>query len=222
MSSNREIIVDGFWNNNAVFAQLLGMCPLLGVTTTAVNGIGMGLASTVVLLGSNIVVSMIRNYIPNQVRIPAFIVVIASFVTIVDLMMNAFMHDLHKVLGLFIPLIVVNCAILGRAEAFASKNSISKAAVDGLASGIGFTFALFLLGAAREILGAGQLFGFNLFGPSFHPAIGFVLPPGAFIALGFILMMVKWVDSKREAAAERKEQEEAKRKEEATAEPQPA
>ncbi|MBF0622443.1 MAG: electron transport complex subunit E [Magnetococcales bacterium] len=218
-TDTKSIIVDGFWNNNAVFAQLLGMCPLLGVTTTAINGIGMGLASTAVLLGSNIVVAMVKNFIPSQVRIPSYIVIIASFVTIVDLMMNAFVHDLHKVLGLFIPLIVVNCAILGRAEAFASKVSVVKAAIDGIASGLGFTFALFLLGAVREILGAGALFGYDILGPSFHPAIGFVLPPGAFIALGFILMVVKWIDEKREAKAEAraKAEEAAKPAETATA-----
>ncbi|MBF0188447.1 MAG: electron transport complex subunit E [Magnetococcales bacterium] len=205
--TNREIIESGLWTNNAVFAQLLGMCPLLGVTTTAINGIGMGLASLAVLLGANVVVSLIRNYIPTQVRIPSYIVVIASFVTIVDLVMNAFMHDLHKVLGLFIPLIVVNCAILGRAEAFASKVSVSKAALDGVFSGLGFTLALFLLGAAREILGAGQIFGVDIMGESFHPVIGFVLPPGAFIALGFILMGVKWIDAIREERAEKRKKE---------------
>ena len=201
MSSTREIIRNSFWDNNVVFAQLLGMCPLLGVTTTAINGIGMGLASTAVLLGSNIVVALVRNYIPKDVRIPSYIIIIASFVTIIDLCMNAYMHDLHKVLGLFIPLIVVNCAILGRAEAFASKNSVFKSAVDGLASGLGFTFALAILGGVREILGSGALFGTNLMGESFHPALGFVLPPGAFIALGFILVGVRWFNQKREALA---------------------
>lgn len=196
-----KLFKEGMWDNNVVFAQLLGMCPLLGVTTTAINGIGMGLASTVVLLGSNTVVALVRNYIPSAVRIPSYIIIIASFVTIVDLMMNAYMHDLHKVLGLFIPLIVVNCAILGRAEAFASKNPVSKAVLDGIFSGLGFTFALFLLGAAREILGAGEVFGVDIMGASFHPALGFVLPPGAFIALGFILWGVKWIDMKREQAA---------------------
>jgi electron transport complex protein RnfE len=205
-SDSRQIIADGLWNNNAVFAQLLGMCPLLGVTTTAKNGLGMGLATTVVLLGSNIVVALVRNFIPSQVRIPAYIVVIASFVTIVDLSMNAFAHDLHKVLGLFIPLIVVNCAILGRAEAFASKNSAAKAALDGIFTGLGFTLALTVLGSVRELLGAGQLLGFDVFGPSYHPAIGFILPPGAFIALGFILWGVKWIDHKRAQAAAAKPQ----------------
>ncbi|MBF0454377.1 MAG: electron transport complex subunit E [Magnetococcales bacterium] len=198
MTSTKEIITNGFWSNNVVFAQLLGMCPLLGVTTTAMNGIGMGMASLAVLLGSNVVVSLVRNYIPTEVRIPSYIIIIASFVTIIDLVMNAYLHDLHKVLGLFIPLIVVNCAILGRAEAFASKNSLARSAIDGIASGLGFTFALFLLGASREVLGSGEIFGMDLFGPSFHPALGFVLPPGAFIALGFILMGIKWIEAKRE------------------------
>ncbi|MBF0447254.1 MAG: electron transport complex subunit E [Magnetococcales bacterium] len=197
MSTTREIITSGFWKNNVVFAQLLGMCPLLGVTTTAINGIGMGLASLAVLLGSNVVVSLVRNHVPNDVRIPSYIIIIASFVTIIDLVMNAYLHDLHKVLGLFIPLIVVNCAILGRAEAFASKNTVVQSAIDGIASGLGFTFALFLLGASRELLGSGQLFGQDIFGASFHPALGFVLPPGAFIALGFILMIIKWLEALR-------------------------
>lgn len=199
MSSTREIIRGGLWDNNVVFAQLLGMCPLLGVTTTAMNGIGMGLASTAVLLGSNTVVALVRNVIPKDVRIPSYIIIIASFVTIIDLVMNAYMHDLHKVLGLFIPLIVVNCAILGRAEAFASKNSVFKSILDGLASGLGFTFALAVLGGVREILGSGKLFDADLMGASFQPALGFVLPPGAFIALGFILLGVRWVNQKRES-----------------------
>ncbi|MBF0589852.1 MAG: electron transport complex subunit E [Magnetococcales bacterium] len=203
--TTKQIIEDGLWTNNPVFVQLLGMCPLLGVTTTAENGIGMGLASTGVLLGSNVVVSLVRNYIPTQVRIPSYIIIIASFVTIIDLTMNAYVHDLHKTLGLFIPLIVVNCAILGRAEAFASKQNLSKAALDGIFSGLGFTLSLFVLGGVRELLGSGQFLGFTIFGEGFHPAIGFILPPGAFIALGFILMVVKWIDQKREEAAERRE-----------------
>lgn len=197
MSQIREVVNNAFWNNNAIFVQLLGMCPLLGVSTTAINGIGMGLATTAVLLASNMAISLIRNYIPNEVRIPSYIIVIASFVTIIDLSMNAYFHDLHKVLGLFIPLIVVNCVILGRAEAFASKNTVFLSAFDGLFTGLGFTFALFLLGGVREILGSGALLGVNLLGPSYHPTIAFILPPGAFIALGFILVGVKWLDGKR-------------------------
>ncbi|MBF0164155.1 MAG: electron transport complex subunit E [Magnetococcales bacterium] len=199
VSETKEIIVNGFWKNNGVFVQMLGMCPTLGVTTSAENGIGMGLATTAVLVGSNLVVSMVRKVVPNDVRIPAFIIIIASFVTIVDLAMNAFVHDLHKVLGLFIPLIVVNCIILGRAEAFASKNTPVSAILDGISTGLGFTFALFLLGAARELLGSGQLFGQQIMPADFQPALGFILPPGAFIALGFILVWQKWIDQRSAA-----------------------
>ncbi|MBF0127968.1 MAG: electron transport complex subunit E [Magnetococcales bacterium] len=195
-TSSKEIIVNGLWSNNNIFVQLLGMCPTLGVSTSVENGIGMGLATTAVLVGSNLVVAMVRKVIPNDVRIPAFIIIIASFVTIIDLSMNAFVHDLHKVLGLFIPLIVVNCVILGRAEAFASKNSIIHSILDGIFTGLGFTLALVLLGGVREILGSGQLLGHSLFDASFQPALGFILPPGAFIALGFILMAYKWIDLK--------------------------
>ncbi|MBF0148215.1 MAG: electron transport complex subunit E [Magnetococcales bacterium] len=197
MSETSDIIKNGLWDNNAIFAQLLGMCPLLGVSTSAENAIGMGMATMFVLVGSNVVVSLIRNHIPNDVRIPAYVIVIASFVTMVDLSMNAFFLDLHKVLGIFIPLIVVNCVILGRAEAFASKNNTFKAALDGVATGLGFTLGLVLLGASRELLGSGKFFGMDVMGTSFHPAIGFILPPGAFIVLGFILMSVRWIDLKR-------------------------
>ncbi|MBF0295039.1 MAG: electron transport complex subunit E [Magnetococcales bacterium] len=195
-TSTKEIIVNGLWKNNNIFVQLLGMCPTLGVSTSVENGIGMGLATTAVLLGSNVVISMLRKFIPNDVRIPAFIIVIAAFVTIIDLSMNAFWHDLHKVLGIFIPLIVVNCVILGRAEAFASKNSVWDSIIDGIFTGLGFTLALVVLGGTREILGAGQLMGHELFSADFHPALAFILPPGAFIALGFILMIYKWLDQK--------------------------
>ncbi|MEO5345809.1 MAG: electron transport complex subunit E [Magnetococcus sp. YQC-9] len=195
-SDTKEIIINGFWKNNGVFVQMLGMCPALGVTTSAENGIGMGLATTAVLVGSNLVVSMVRKVIPNDVRIPAFIIIIASFVTIVDLAMNAFVHDLHKVLGLFIPLIVVNCIILGRAEAFASKNSVIGSILDGIFTGLGFTFALFLLGSVRELLGSGQWLGQQIMSADFQPALGFILPPGAFIALGFILMWQRWLDQR--------------------------
>lgn len=197
MSQTGTIIKSGLWDNNVIFVQMLGMCPLLGVSTNAINGVGMGLATTFVLLGSNIVVSLVRNYIPNDVRIPAYVIIIASFVTITDLTMNAFLLDLHKVLGIFIPLIVVNCAILGRAEAFACKNTPLSSAIDGIAMGLGFTLALTILGASRELLGSGTFFGVDVMGPSFHPAIGFILPPGAFIVLGFILMGVRWIDMKR-------------------------
>jgi len=182
-----EIFADGFWHNNTVFAQLLGMCPLLGVTTSAENGFWMGAATILVLIGSNLVVSLVRGVIPKNVRIPAYITIIAAFVTVVEMAMNAWMHEMYLVLGLFIPLIVVNCAILGRAEAFASKNSVIDSLVDALAIGTGFTFALLLLGGVRELLGQGELFGFSVFGASYPDVLMFILPPGAFIALGFIL-----------------------------------
>ena len=192
--NKREIIADGFWHNNTIFAQLLGMCPLLGVTTSAINGFWMGAATVMVLLGSNIIVSLIRGFIPHDVRIPAYITVIAALVTVVGLAMNAWMHSMYLVLGLFIPLIVVNCSILGRAEAFASKNGLIDSALDALGIGTGFTFALMLLGSVREIFGHGTWFGHPLFGGHYPDFLMFVLPPGAFIALGFILAGVNIIN----------------------------
>lgn len=189
-----EIFADGFWHNNTIFAQLLGMCPLLGVTTSAENGFWMGAATLLVLLGSNLVVSMVRGVIPKNVRIPSYITIIAAFVTVVGMAMNAWMHEMYLILGLFIPLIVVNCAILGRAEAFASKNNVSDALMDALAVGLGFTFALVLLGGVRELFGQGALFGFSVFGDSYPDVLMFILPPGAFIALGFILAAINLIN----------------------------
>jgi len=189
-----EILADGFWHSNTIFAQLLGMCPLLGVTTSVVNGFWMGAATLMVLLGSNVVVSLIRGVVPRDVRIPAYITVIAAFVTVIGLAMNAWMHEMYLILGLFIPLIVVNCAILGRAEAFASKNSVLDSATDAVAVGLGFTFALMLLGSVREILGHGTWFGFSVFGENYPDFLMFILPPGAFIALGFILAGVNIIN----------------------------
>jgi len=197
-----ELFVEGFWHNNAVFAQLLGLCPLLGVTTSAENGFWMGMASLMVLLGSNLVVSLVRNVIPKNVRIPAYITIIASFVTLVDMGMNAWMHDMYMVLGLFIPLIVVNCAILGRAEAFASKNTLLDSFVDAIAVGLGFTLALVVLGGVRELFGQGEFFGFSVFGESYPDMLMFILPPGAFIALGFILAAVNMINRSVKARAE--------------------
>lgn len=186
----KDEIVRGFIKENAVFVLLLGMCPTLAVTGSAINGLGMGLASTAVLIGSNVVISMIKNLIPDKVRIPAFIVVIASFVTVIDLVMNAYTPELHEQLGIFIPLIVVNCLILGRAEAFASKNKLSASLMDGIVMGLGFTFALTLLGAVREILGAGAIFGVKFVSADASTILLFILPPGAFIALGFLIAAV--------------------------------
>jgi len=201
--SKQEIFNDGFWYNNAIFSQLLGMCPLLGVTTSAENGFWMGLATLLVLIGSNLIVSLVRDFIPREVRIPAYIVIIASLVTVVELAMNAWMHEMYLILGLFIPLIVVNCAILGRAEAFASKNTVSDSFIDALGMGLGFTFALLLLGSARELLGQGELFGFDVFGADYPDVLVFILPPGAFIALGFILAGVNLVNIRMQKKKEK-------------------
>jgi len=180
-------LTKGLWKENPVFKLVLGMCPVLAVTTSGVNGLGMGLATTFVLVCSNTVISLLRKVIPKKVRIPAFIVVIASFVTIVDLVMDGFFHDLHKSLGLFIPLIVVNCVILGRAEAFASRNPIRSSILDGIGMGIGFTLALVLLGVTREFLGAGTIFEVDVLGKGFVPFLMMILPPGAFLVLGIYL-----------------------------------
>lgn len=185
----------GFFKENAVFVLLLGLCPTLGVTTSAFNGLGMGLATTFVLLMSNIVVSLIKRYIPDKVRIPSYIVIIASFVTIVELVMQAYIPDLFAALGLFIPLIVVNCLVLGRAEAFASKNNLITAAIDGMGMGLGFTMALVMLGAVREILGSGSLFGFKFI--QGDGMIVFVLAPGAFLALGYLIVIVNMINKKK-------------------------
>lgn len=177
----------GIVTENPTFRLVLGMCPTLAVTTEAVNGIGMGLATLFVLVCSNVAVSLLRSVIPAKVRIPAYIVVIATFVTVVDLVMNAYAHDLHKALGVFIPLIVVNCIILGRAEAFASKNGVLPSAADGLGMGVGFTLSLTLLGSVRELLGNGTWFGLPVMGSGYQPLIVMILPPGAFITLGCLL-----------------------------------
>ena len=187
----------GLWRENAVFRLLLGLCPTLAVTTSAENGLGMGFATTFVLVGSNIVVSLLRQVIPSKVRIPAFIVIIASFVTVVQLCMEAYFYDLYKALGIFIPLIVVNCVILGRAEAFASKNSLLPSTVDGLGMGTGFTLALFVLGAVRELFGSGTLLGYAVFGAGYQPLILMILPPGAFIAMGLLLAAMNFIDNRR-------------------------
>ena len=184
----------GFWSENPIFRLVLGLCPTLAVTTTAENGIGMGLAATFVLVCSNVVISSIRNFIPKKVRIPAFIITIATFVTIVDLVMNGYFHALHKSLGLFIPLIVVNCIILGRAEAFASKNSVVISVVDGFGMGFGFTVSLVCIGAIREILGNGTIFNVALLGKSYLPLLFMILPPGAFIVLGVLLGLMNQVE----------------------------
>ena len=192
----KNIITNGLYSNNAIFKQMLGLCPTLAVTTSAVNALGMGLATTAVLTGSNLVISLIAKYIPKNVRIPAYIVVIACFVTIIDQMMKANFYSLHKVLGIFIPLIVVNCIVLGRAEAFASKNNPLYSLIDGLSVGIGFTIALFILGSFREIIGAGTFFNMPVMLSSYSPLLIAILPPGAFLFLGFIFAGKQFLDDK--------------------------
>jgi electron transport complex protein RnfE len=187
--NQKENFIKGIIKDNPVFVMLLGMCPALGVTSSAFNGLGMGMATLFVLLMSNIVVSIIKTQIPSKVRIPAFIIVIASFVTIVEMVLEAFIPFLYEQLGIFIPLIVVNCLILGRAEAFASKNTLWSSILDALGMGIGFTIALTLLGAVREILGSGSIFDWRFVTEDASTFILFILPPGAFIALAYLTLL---------------------------------
>jgi electron transport complex protein RnfE len=184
---NIKNFTNGLFKDNPVFVQMLGMCPTLAVTTSAINGLGMGMATTAVLTCANVAISMLRKFIPDKIRIPAFIVVIASFVTIVGMLMEGYLPALFSALGLFIPLIVVNCVILARAEAFAFKNGVFDSLLDGLGMGLGFTLALTILGSVRELFGAGSVFGFNLLGTAYKPALIMILPPGAFLALGLLL-----------------------------------
>ena len=184
-----KIILNGIITENPTFVLLLGMCPTLGTTSSAINGMSMGLATMFVLMCSNVVISAIKDFIPDKVRIPSFIVVIAAFVTALQLCMQAYLPDLYKSLGLFIPLIVVNCVILGRAEAFAAKNNPFDSLLDGVGIGLGFTIALTLLGGMRELLGSGRLFNLTIF-PEEYGALAFVLAPGAFIALGLLIALV--------------------------------
>ena len=205
----RKIAIDGLWKNNQAIVALLGLCPLLAVSNSVVNSVGLGLATTFALVFSNTIVSLIRRFVTHEVRLPVFVLVIAANVTIIDLLMNAYFHDLHKILGIFIPLIVTNCAIIGRAEAFASKNTVDKALADGFFVGIGFALALMALGAIRELMGTGTLFGRAdlLFGGIaehwtihvFHDYGGFllaILPPGAFIGLGLMIAVKNVLDAR--------------------------
>ncbi|QQY80414.1 electron transport complex protein RnfE [Keratinibaculum paraultunense] len=192
-----EVFYNGLIKENPIFVQLIGMCSVLAVTSSAVNGLAMGLAVTGVLVGSNLVISLLRKVIPDKIRIPAFVVVIATFVTIVEMFMKAYTQDLYNALGIFIPLIVVNCIILARAEAFASKNGVLSSVVDGLGMGFGYTLALLILGSLREILGAGSIFGKQLFGSSFEPALIFIMPPGAFILLGILIAIFNTIRKKK-------------------------
>jgi electron transport complex protein RnfE len=199
-SSYTQVVRDGLWDNNIIFTQMLALCPLMALTSTATNGLGMGLATLLVLVLTNTIISMVRNWISPEVRIPVFVLLIAAVVTVVDMVFNAWLHELHKVLGLFLPLIVTNCAILGRAESFASRNSVPRSLMDGFSMGVGFTFALTLLGILREITASGTVFAqaSSLLGnhfsflettliPHYRGFLLMMLPPGGFLALGFVL-----------------------------------
>ena len=209
MSQPRDILADGVWRNNVVFNQMLSLCPTLAITSAAVQGLGMGMATMAVLIASNACVALLRGIITNEVRIPAFVLIIATLVTLVDLVMNAWLHELHQVLGLFIPLIVGNCLVLGRAESFACKNSVTLSALDGFAMGAGLTFALTLMGAVREVLGSGTLFAgaSTLLGPAMarlemrvYPGDGalvMLLPAGGFIVLGLLIATKRAMDARK-------------------------
>ncbi len=194
----KKTFFNGILNENPTFVLMLGMCPTLAVTTSALNGLGMGASTMIVLIFSNMFISLLRKFIPDKVRIAAYIVIIASFVTIVEMLLKAYALSISNSLGIYIPLIVVNCIILGRAEAFASKNYVLSSVLDGLGMGLGFTGALTIIGSIREILGAGSLFGISLFGSSFQPVSIMILPPGAFLTLGLILMTINIIKDKKE------------------------
>lgn len=193
----KDTLITGIIKENPVFVLLLGLCPTLGTSTSAINGMAMGLATTAVLIFSNMLISAVKNLIPDKVRIPAFVMIIASLVTIVEMLMKAYLPEIYAVLGLFIPLIVVNCIVLGRAESFASKNGVLPSILDGAGSGLGFTLALTGLGAIREILGNGSLFNIVVTPAGFTPALIFILAPGAFITIGFIIATQNYLKAKK-------------------------
>ncbi|MBU5677694.1 electron transport complex subunit E [Alkaliphilus sp. MSJ-5] len=196
----KRVFTDGMIFNNPTFVQVIGMCPTLATTTSATNGFGMGLATTAVLIGSNVVISILRKIIPDQIRIPAFVVVIATFVTIIEMLLQAYVTPLYESLGIFLPLIVVNCIILARAEAFAFKNSVIFSAVDGLSNGLGFTLALTVLGIIRELLGAGSIFGKQIMWSSYEPMSIMTQAPGAFLVLGLLLALFGSLAAKKHNA----------------------
>ncbi|KPD25083.1 MULTISPECIES: electron transport complex subunit E [Idiomarina] len=217
MNEYKELTWQGLWDNNPALVQLLGLCPLLAVTASVTNALGLGLATLFVLIGSNVTVSLVRSFVPQEIRIPVFVMVIATFVTVIQLLMNAYVFELYQSLGIFIPLIVTNCAIIGRAEAYASKNPWQKAAFDGLMMGVGFALVLMLLGAIREIIGNGTLFDgaelllgdwaaqlrIELFTVD-YPLLLAILPPGAFIGMGFIIALKNRIDAIKAERAEKK------------------
>lgn len=197
MNKNLKVLFNGVIKENPIFVLLLGMCPTLATTSSAINGMSMGLATMFVLICSNAVISMLKNVIPDMVRIPAFIVVIATFVTVIEMLMNAYVPALAESLGIFLPLIVVNCLVLGRAESFAAKNSVISSIFDGIGMGLGFTLSLTLLGSVRELLGTGTIFSLNIF-PEEYGSLLFVLAPGAFIVLGYLISIFNSLQRKRQ------------------------
>ena len=202
--SLKSVFLGGVITENPTFRLVLGTCPTMAVTTSATNGVGMGAAATFVLIGSNVVISLLRNFIPDKIRIPAFIVVICTFVTMVQMFMQAFVEELYGSLGMFIPLIVVNCIILARAEAFASKNPVLPSAVDGLGMGLGFTIAITVMGAIRELIGSGTVFGMQVFGASYEPMLLLVLPAGGFLVFGLMLASINIITGEFEARRAKK------------------
>jgi electron transport complex protein RnfE len=198
MSKNKlgKVFTNGLFAENPTFRLVLGTCPTIAVTTNAINGVGMGVAATFVLIGSNVVISMLRNFIPNKVRIPAFVVVICTFVTMIQLLMHAFVPALYDSLGIFLPLIGVNCMILARAEAFACKNNVARSAMDGLGMGLGFTMSMLLIGAIREVIGGGTIFNYPVFGAGFQPMLLLILAPGGFIVYGLSLGIINGLTEK--------------------------
>ncbi len=203
MNTSLKAFKNGLIDENPTFVQLLGMCPTLAVTTSLINAIGMGLSATFVLVCSNLVISLVRKLVPSKIRIASYIVIIAAFVSIIEMLLKAYLPSISEALGLFIPLIVVNCIILARAESYASKNSPIPSAMDGLGMGLGFTLGLSVLGTVREILGAGTLLGIDIFGGMYEPAIMFILPPGAFIVLGTVLAVMNVIKSKKSKGADK-------------------
>jgi len=199
MGNPLKILKNGIIDENPTFIQVIGMCPTLAVTSSAINGIGMGVSTAVVLIGANVAISLLRNIIPDKVRIPAFVVVIASFVTIVQFLLQAYMPALNDALGLYIPLIVVNCIILGRAEAFASKNGPIDSFFDGIGMGLGFTLALGILGLVREFIGSGTAFGFQILPSAFPQTLIFIMAPGAFLTLGCLMALLNYFKNKKSA-----------------------
>ena len=194
----REELIKGLWRDNPVFVQVLGMCPMLAVTNSAVNALAMGLSTFFVLVGSSLMVASLKRWIPKQIRISCYVIIIATFVTVTDFTLQALVPKVHKELGAFIPLIVANCMILGRQEAFASRHSVRLALADAVGMAGGFLFALLALGSVREILGEGNLFGMSLFGPGFEPWVIMILPPGGFLTLGLLLLLFSWIKERKE------------------------